>query len=533
LALGTKPVSLVFVPPLLAAAFICVLFGSAAARSKVIRAMSIVAIPLLTGGFWYLRNLIITGNPLYPIEARLLSRTIWAGWYGAEAMRQSVYYIPFTEWRALGDTLLAVLDPRLAPIWIGALCYCVLRLRANGVENRHRLRFLTFLSVLNIILFWVCIPYRTQQRFMLHGLGLAAAPLAAILDRSRLLRLLAAALLALHVLTPQTWPFAAREDAIPWDLSRQIPNVISAPLPLLSRLETALAAPGSTASIAGVGLMVAIIAAAFGAASVWQVVCRRPYRTGRRLLGAVALTGVFVLAGWCELWSAGFDRRFEFYPPFPDFYVGWRHLEARSGPRGCRVAYAGTNLPYYLLGNHLRNDVFYVNVDEHQDWLMHDYHRDARLRGEGRWPNPRPGWDRQRPDYSSWVRNLESAGIQLLVVTRVNPSEGRHNVADPEGFPIERRWADSHPDQFELLYGQAEHDPWFRLYGFRPVKPGVAATGDGGFGGRRIGQPTARRRSEMPGAAGPGRAYAIERRLRGFCDFRHHPHGFASREAHI
>jgi hypothetical protein len=95
---------------------------------------------------------------------------------------------------------------------------------------------------------------------------------------------------------------------------------------------------------------------------------------------------------------------------------------------------------------------------------MHDYHRAACLRGEGSWPSPRPGWDRQRPDYQAWIRNLETEGIQLLVVTRVNPGEGPHNVADFEGFPIERGWADAHPERFEPLYGQVERDPWFRLY---------------------------------------------------------------------
>jgi hypothetical protein len=112
----------------------------------------------------------------------------------------------------------------------------------------------------------------------------------------------------------------------------------------------------------------------------------------------------------------------------------------------------------------LRNEVRYVNVDTHRDWLLHDYHREALLAGRGHWPNSRPGWDRLRPDYRAWVENLDAEGIQLLVVTRVNPAEGAHNVADAEGFPIERRWAETHPGRFLCLYGQEQHDPWFRLY---------------------------------------------------------------------
>ncbi len=241
LALGTKSVALVFVPPLLALAGVGVVRGTASAPVKIIRAAAIVALPLLTGGYWYGRNLIVTGNPVYPLEVRLLSHTIWPGCYGHEAMRLSVYHIPVTDWRALVDTLLAVLDPRLAPVWLAALSVGWLSGQAKDNEIRSGIRLLSFLAVLNVLLYWFCIPYRTQQRFMLHALGLAVAPLARLFDRSNWLRVLAALLLALHLLTPQTWPIAAHENAIPWDLSRLIPNAVAAPLPLVSwRLDTAV-----------------------------------------------------------------------------------------------------------------------------------------------------------------------------------------------------------------------------------------------------------------------------------------------------
>ncbi len=88
-ALGTKAVGLVFVPPLLLLALVEVLRRSAPARIKTIRALSIVVLPLVTGGYWYGRNLLLTGNPVYPLEVRLLGHTIWPGWYGAEAMRRA------------------------------------------------------------------------------------------------------------------------------------------------------------------------------------------------------------------------------------------------------------------------------------------------------------------------------------------------------------------------------------------------------------------------------------------------------------
>jgi hypothetical protein len=181
---------------------------------------------------------------------------------------------------------------------------------------------------------------------------------------------------------------------------------------------------------------------------------------------AIALASVVSLGvvSFFLYWPGNISPKLLFYPNFPDFYRGWMAFDSVSGAQGSRVAYAGTNIPYYLFGTGLRNDVRYVNVDAHRDWLLHDYHRLASSRGEGIWPNSRPGWDRESPDYRSWLDNLEAERIQLLVVTKVNTSEGAHNVADSEGFPIERQWAENHPDRFQILYGVREQDPWFRIY---------------------------------------------------------------------
>jgi hypothetical protein len=155
------------------------------------------------------------------------------------------------------------------------------------------------------------------------------------------------------------------------------------------------------------------------------------------------------------------------FPAFPDYLGGWFDLDRRTRAAGVRIAYAGTNIPYYLMGNDFRNEVRYVNVDAHRDWLLHDYHRAAVREGlPDTWPDTRPGWDRLRPDYNAWLANLRADGIQLLVVARVNPQEGPHNVADSQGFPIERVWADAHPEVFVPLYS----DPLFKTYGVRKLE---------------------------------------------------------------
>src|SRR5262249_29257172 len=154
------------------------------------------------------RDAWLTGSPLYPLDVRVMGRTLWAGWYGPEAMRTSTYYLPPGQLGALADIVLALLDPRLAPLWLVPVAGAWSIGNRGALPVRHWIGLFALGAVINVALYWVVIPYRTQQRFMLQALGLAVVPLAATLDRGRWLRIGATILLGLHVLTPQTWPFA-------------------------------------------------------------------------------------------------------------------------------------------------------------------------------------------------------------------------------------------------------------------------------------------------------------------------------------
>ncbi|APW64012.1 ArnT family glycosyltransferase [Paludisphaera borealis] len=462
-AFGTKSIGVVFVPPLLVAAVWIVARRTRSLRSTILLSALILASALTTSGFWYGRNWLLTGNPLYPLHLQIGDVVLLSGWYGPDAMRNSVYYIPMGDWRAMIDNIVAVLDPRLVPLWLAS----IVGFWAIGGRSKGRIGWVWAFSaaaVLNVALYWLCIPYRTQQRFMLPGLGMAVVPLARLLDGRRWLTRATVVLLLVHLLTPQTWPLASGESDIPWDLSPKIPNGMGAMIQLGPRLQRLAASRFALSEIVAPAELIVSAAAAL----VIALACSKPWRDGRAsawagasIVGSLAVVGA---VGYAEIAMVGSDSRRLFFPAFLDFYAGWMQLDARSGPDGSRVAYAGTNIPYYLMGSGLRNDVRYVNIDGHPDWQMHDYHRQSRQQGQGLWPSSRPGWDRIGGDYEAWLANLEADRIQLLVVTRANPGEGPHNVADTENFPIERHWADAHPEVFEPLYGIAEHDPWFRLY---------------------------------------------------------------------
>ncbi len=82
----------------------------------------------------------------------------------------------------------------------------------------------------------------------------------------------------------------------------------------------------------------------------------------------------------------------------------------------------------------------------------------ARLKPAGTPPGPirGPGADRLHPDYARWLAALHEEQVQILVVARANPAEGRHNIADAEEFPIEPHLGRCAPGSLHPLYGVAE-----------------------------------------------------------------------------
>lgn len=454
LAWGTKATGTVFVPPLIVIFHWlgCRRVSTEQGRSLLARLKSVsilIFAVMLPCGFWFGRNLDLTGNPLYPLQLRFLNRTILTGWYDSDVMKLSQYYLPFEDWRAAVDQFLTVLDPRLAPIWVTS----VLVGATLGWRFDRRVAFISMMAILAALLFWGAIPYRTQQRFVFPALGLATVPLAWFLDRARWLQILFSALIIVHVLTSQAWPFGDSLLQPPWDLSPLVPNGI---MPLLNLPRTGRWVFG----IAGAGSLIV--------AWLWSQSAAQP---NRERVAVTILATIGLVAGMTCLTFATSTVPYSPFPPFRDYFLGWLDLEGRSGPNGLKVAYAGTNIPYYLMGRDFRNEVRYINIDAHRDWLMHDYHLDSAARGQPNWPFPRPGWDRIRPNYEAWLANLRDAGIQVLVVARANPDEGVHNLYDREGFPIERTWAETHPESFSPLYGVVENDRLFKTYRVKPLKP--------------------------------------------------------------
>jgi uncharacterized protein (DUF2062 family) len=437
--LGTKYIAIPFLSPLVVAATVF-----AAANVCRWRHLFVLIVGLIVpSAFWYGRNLLLSGNPLYPLHTQILDQVVFDGWYTRGTMLTSHYHIPVFPlergWRVRSHILLRICDPVLLPAFWGGLVAAIVA----GARRRWLARALAVVAWLHLFCFWFVNPYQTQERFLLTAFGLLTVPVALLLDRWRFLCLPLAGAIAWHLMV----------DQIDLGISA-FPGRMLAPFPLLG-----IGGIPFMKNPTVLGRIVCLVA--IGGAGVLLMFGRRG---GRRLL--FGLLALIVAAGGIAFRAEKAlptieGARWRFYPIWPQggYMTGWHRLEDSSG-RGVRVAYAGTNLPYYLFGVGLRNEVRYVNINKHGGFRMHDYRAEYKARGEPLSANTTPDWDRRMSDEAAWLKNLQDQKIELLFIGLTNRLGGMHNFYDEEGFPIERTWADGRPDTFRLLHA----DRFTRLY---------------------------------------------------------------------
>jgi hypothetical protein len=295
------------------------------------------------------------------------------------------------------------------------------------------------------MLFWLVNPYQTQDRFLFAAFGLLAAPVALQFERLPWLGAPFVALFAWHLVAGTPMLVDWIQAATSYNFREYLwPPLLPPPLQVI--------------------------------AASWSATISNRIILGRLILGAAALMAGVLLAlssrvnhnrRWCTtialaLIAAGISiraycawipsnlARFRFIPLAPQigYTPGWLVVESLSDqPK--RVAYAGTNLPFYLLGSRLQNRVQYVNINRHTAFRMHDYHR---LYDRPLSDSPTPDWDRREADEVAWLGNLREQRIDLLFVGFVNRIGGMHNVHDQDGFPLERTWADRNPAIFQPIH---------------------------------------------------------------------------------
>jgi hypothetical protein len=397
LCAGSKVVGLVFALPLVGVATVaCARSGRRGPRLAAVTSLAV----LVTGGFWYVRNLVVTGNPVYPLAVEVGKTTLAPGIYDAAVLRASAYHVARGDLSALGHLLL---EPGVAFALGGGLAL------ALGARRRPAW---TLLALALVGLFWLAVPYQ-ESRFLFPAWGVVAVAMAM---------------------------FGCGETA------RGAPAWVWAPL--------ALGVVGSvvehpTAERWGVLGVGAAALVGFPPARAWLRA-----REGRRVGRALAPTMVVLAAIALGLTTV----RAPAYGVGDELDEAWAWF--RQNVRGARVAYTGNNLPFPLAGDELSNDVRYVNVAGAPGDRLHDFARRSMTAPRG--PEPAPYRDDAR--YETWLGNLRAARRDVLFVAALYPSVRRTIATDADGFPVERAWADAHPEFFTPRFASTAA----RVYGVAP-----------------------------------------------------------------
>jgi len=121
-----------------------------------------------------------------------------------------------------------------------------------------------------------------------------------------------------------------------------------------------------------------------------------------------------------------------------DAAYAWKWLNDNTG-NGRRVAYVGWPETYPLFGSGLKNDVFYVSINEKPVSLV-DFGKEGEYRKER--------------SYEAWLRNLRGSRVDYLFIYQDHYKPI---------FPVEDEWAQLHPEAMVLVFS----NPKVRIYALK------------------------------------------------------------------
>ncbi len=362
------------------------------------RVMLWLVLIFLVGGLWYLRNLALTGNPLYPLKVMLGGKVLLSGAYSAETMRNWVFHQEgFDALKGVLDLLLSrmMLFTLLGSMILGLL----LCLRRKAGLSRFLIAYLCVLPVLVHLINWYVVPFQVH-RFWLPAFAVAFLAFAVVIKSFP-----PAGYLYICLLIIELYLQSEPEPGIMWHIH------------------------------------------VYECALIFGLVLSAMKARRKVFLGLISLAVLFSFIAAHDYIS----RRAEHFNKEWEFGDAWNYLCELQGP--IRVAYSGSNVPYPLLGPRLENHVQYVNINSGAGWNFHDY--DRRFRTAKNWPEPdtpEPALYRLERNITAWWDNLCEAKMDYLFITRVGRNALVNIAHDKDGWPVESWWAIEHPEVFRMVY---------------------------------------------------------------------------------
>lgn len=424
LFVGTKYLGLIYGAPLFAL-FLVTLFAQ---RKSVGKASHLILASLgvfLTGSFFYIRNWILDGNPLFPVEISLLDHVLFEGYGSDNAKLENTSLLHNV--RDLGSLKIFIkeyfymtgplgLASIAAPVFYGMSFF-----KKGFYKKYHKALLLgLFLSLASLLYFALYFKAPYTHRDLLQNVRYSLPFL--------LLGLLNIALL-LKLFTKPSIQFFVFATVFAYSFPFLILDIRDH-VPYASQL---LLDWPSLWKHVGLFVLCSSSALFFVAAWVW--------RLKKRNIAALNLLLCFVLG--VSSFTLLNEKRFELMLEYPDEHVlgrsfgrGQKHLDAiaaanwinKNAPEA-NIAYSGLNYHYHFFGPHLSRQVDYVNINECLECRYADYKHS-------------PKSIRRDADFGYWLNNLRALNKDYLVV---NPE-----IVDTYNY--EYAWAEVHPEIFKRVF---------------------------------------------------------------------------------
>jgi len=414
LALGSKYLGVVLFLLLMP-----LVFAGSREKGRVADTLIFLAAAAGTGVFWYVRNLLETGSPFYPLGLNVFGIPVFKGAFTRGAMLHSHLHIPTGDIKAFWK----IVSENVFGTWLFAGGVSLFVTGMLKKENKTGLCFVSayifLLGPAFILLFWFVNPYNiaNNARFVIPGLFFLALLAGLIAERSGWSWIW---ILLVPGLLIGNWAGAGR---------------------FFTFLRDVHAGIGAAA-----GAMPTVLAAVALTTLGFFVLAERGRKDFVAILLMVCAAAVLVTAK-SDYMSA---KRYEWYA---GHYLGagWRAMGSIGGP--ATVAYTGNCSPYGLYGDGLKNKVVYINTDGSRSKLFHDYEREYRMSRD--YKPPRDSTDlnhivRSRADYGEWLAGMSAAKTDFLFATR--EYDAKRGVVTP----VEIEWALEHPESFRIIYNNGD-----------------------------------------------------------------------------
>ncbi len=363
-----------------------------------------VILMAVLGGYGYIRNFIVTGNPLFPLNFVIFKETVFKG-----VMPTATYLV---RWDYQGYNLGKLffregMGPQLLLLIFPAtfLAFPIALYKKRKVKIDLALGYILFLPAILLAIFTFIIP-QLWTRFLYPYLGIGA-------------------IVAFFTL-----------------------SVLKVPIKVIKTL-VVICFLASIAEFSGyweLGFSLAAVLILFVTLPYFLRICKEKRFKVDVVFSLIVL--FLALIAFTQKWYL--KNEYKRYITYARYWEGamkaWDWLNENTS--GDNIAYTGRPVPLPLYGTNFKNDVYYVSVnDTHPAWL-HKFPRgnlnwkvykyeeiDKVLRRDENY--------RGNADFLSWYKNILAQDIDYLFVYILN--DGKYH-------PIEDKWASAHNDRFELVF---------------------------------------------------------------------------------